>query len=122
VAVVLGSALLTAPATTQVVDFDDPVRTYLRLLQISGRSVAGSYTVLPVERPLRALGAEHPWSERLVRCECPTMLPTLPPPATGPVTQTPLIVVPRPAIPTTAPISDAPPLLSDIVSPERPRF
>lgn len=65
--VVLTLALLAVPATAQVVDFDDPVRAYLRLLQITGRPVTGSYAVLPVERPSEAVGVEHPWSDRLAR-------------------------------------------------------
>jgi hypothetical protein len=62
---ILAIAALAAPAVAQVVDLDDPVRAYLRLMQISGRPVVGSYTVLAVERPSEGLGVGHPWGERL---------------------------------------------------------
>ena len=65
----LAALTLAAPAGTQagaqVVDFDDPLRAYVRLLRITGHEVAGSFTVLPTVRPTEGAGPAHPWSGRL---------------------------------------------------------
>lgn len=65
--------LLAAPAQAQLIDLDDPLAEYLRLLQLSGHAVPGSFTVLPSVEPLLAgLGSVHPWSLRFPISAAPT--------------------------------------------------
>ncbi len=65
---VVGCALLVpASSLGQTVQLDDPRAEYLRLLQISGRAVPGSFTVRPSAGlvPGGADLGDHPWSERI---------------------------------------------------------